>query len=80
MPNQRLIITKIQKTKRNAQRLVSGVLKRSDSDSDVSFKIVVIGKSFAGKSSLIVRFADDIFEESYSNTIGVDFVRNTLCL
>ena len=41
----------------------------------MSFKIVVIGKSFAGKSSLIVRFADDIFEESYSNTIGVDFVR-----
>ena len=41
----------------------------------MSFKIVMIGKSFAGKSSLIIRFADDIFEESYSNTIGVDFVR-----
>jgi len=43
-------------------------------DYDVSFKIVVVGSSFTGKSSLIVRFSDDVFEESYHNTIGVDFV------
>jgi GTPase SAR1 family protein len=36
--------------------------------------MVVVGSSFTGKSSLIVRFADDIFEEKYHNTIGVDFV------
>lgn len=41
----------------------------------MSFKMVVIGSSFAGKSSLILRFADDVFEEKYHNTIGVDFVR-----
>ena len=40
--------------------------------------MVVIGSSFTGKSSLIVRFADDIFEEKYHNTIGVDFVRKRL--
>lgn len=40
---------------------------------DYSYKIVLIGDSSVGKSSLIRRFADDSFEESYLATIGVDF-------
>ena len=46
--------------------------------SDVSFKIVIVGSSFTGKSSLILRFADDVFSETYHNTIGVDFVSHPL--
>ena len=37
------------------------------------YKIVLIGDSSVGKSSLLRRFADDSFEESYLATIGVDF-------
>lgn len=54
------------------------ILKNVHPDSDIAFKMVVIGSSFAGKSSLIVRFADDIFEDTYHNTIGVDFVSEKL--
>ena len=37
------------------------------------YKVVLIGDSSVGKSSLLRRFADDSFEESYLATIGVDF-------
>ena len=40
---------------------------------DYLFKLVIIGCSGVGKSSLLVRFADDSFSESYLATIGVDF-------
>ena len=42
---------------------------------DYLFKIVIIGNSGVGKSSLLLRFCDDIFKDSYLTTIGVDFVR-----
>ena len=40
---------------------------------DYLFKVVIIGNSSVGKSSLLRRFADDSFQESYLATIGVDF-------
>ena len=40
---------------------------------DYLFKVVMIGNSSVGKSSLLRRFADDSFQESYLATIGVDF-------
>lgn len=40
---------------------------------DYLFKIVIIGNSSVGKSSILRRFADDQFQESYLATIGVDF-------
>lgn len=40
---------------------------------DYLFKIVIIGNSSVGKSSLLRRFSDDQFQESYLATIGVDF-------
>lgn len=44
-----------------------------DSDSDFIFKIVVIGDSNVGKTSIIDRYSNDIFLENRKNTIGVDF-------
>ena len=38
-----------------------------------SLKMVVIGDPSVGKSSLIRRFSDDKFDESYTPTIGTDF-------
>nr|AFY09909.1 small GTP-binding protein Rab1b [Babesia sp. BQ1/Lintan] len=45
---------------------------------DHLFKIIIIGDSGAGKSSLLLRFADDTYSESYMSTIGVDFKIKTV--
>ena len=36
---------------------------------------MLVGDPGVGKSCLLVRFADDEFNENYYSTIGVDFVR-----
>jgi small GTP-binding protein len=38
------------------------------------FKIILIGGGAVGKSSLVKRFVDDTFDQSYRVTIGVDFL------
>eukprot|EP00416_Gambierdiscus_australes_P031977 CAMPEP_0171091462 /NCGR_PEP_ID=MMETSP0766_2-20121228/33498_1 /TAXON_ID=439317 /ORGANISM="Gambierdiscus australes, Strain CAWD 149" /LENGTH=243 /DNA_ID=CAMNT_0011549569 /DNA_START=60 /DNA_END=792 /DNA_ORIENTATION=+ len=47
-------------------------------DYDYLFKLVLIGDSGAGKSCLLLRFADDTFTDSYITTIGVDFRFKTI--
>jgi len=37
------------------------------------FKVVLVGNSCVGKSSIVVRYADDEFSEVFLATIGVDF-------
>ena len=37
------------------------------------FKVVLVGNSSVGKSSIVVRYADDEFSEVFLATIGVDF-------
>jgi len=42
-------------------------------DSNYLFKILLIGDSGVGKTSLIMRFTKNIFNEDFLNSIGVDF-------
>ena len=37
------------------------------------FKMLLIGNSGVGKSCLLMRYADNQFNENFFNTIGVDF-------
>ncbi len=42
------------------------------------FKIILIGNSSVGKSSILQRYIQKVFNESYSCTIGVDFFMKSL--
>eukprot|EP01061_Rhynchopus_euleeides_P010384 TRINITY_DN19831_c0_g1_i1.p1 TRINITY_DN19831_c0_g1~~TRINITY_DN19831_c0_g1_i1.p1 ORF type:complete len:205 (+),score=87.53 TRINITY_DN19831_c0_g1_i1:148-762(+) len=42
-------------------------------EEDYTFKLLLIGDSLVGKSCLIMRYADDCFEQNFIATIGVDF-------
>ena len=62
---------------RNSDRGVPGgccVCRRSD----FLYKLLMIGDSGVGKSSLLLRFASDQFEESYMTTVGLDFKIRTV--
>ncbi|CAF1256129.1 unnamed protein product [Rotaria sordida] len=48
------------------------------SEYDHFFKLLIVGDSGVGKSSLLLRYAEDIFDESYIATIGVDFKTRTI--
>merc|ERR1719270_1682182 len=45
---------------------------------DFLFKIVVIGDSGVGKSCIMLRFTEDVFNESFISTIGIDFKVKTI--
>eukprot|EP00828_Plagiopyla_frontata_P014597 TRINITY_DN1909_c0_g3_i1.p1 TRINITY_DN1909_c0_g3~~TRINITY_DN1909_c0_g3_i1.p1 ORF type:complete len:206 (+),score=49.00 TRINITY_DN1909_c0_g3_i1:78-695(+) len=45
---------------------------------DYLFKCVIIGDAGVGKSALLLRFADDTFNENYLTTLGVDFKFKTV--
>ena len=47
-------------------------------DYDYIFKLVLIGDTCVGKSCILVRFSDDIFNDNYVTTIGVDFRFKTM--
>lgn len=40
---------------------------------DHTIKIILIGDSNVGKSSFLLRYADDEFNDSHTSTIGIDF-------
>ena len=42
---------------------------------DMTAKVLVIGNSKCGKSSIIARYARDTFDPDYKTTIGADYVR-----
>lgn len=47
-------------------------------DYDYLFKILIIGDSSIGKSSILLRFADGTYTDNYISTIGVDFKIRTI--
>ena len=44
----------------------------------LKFKLIVVGDQNTGKSCILNRFANEIFEENYQATIGLDFLNKTV--
>ncbi|XP_062898474.1 ras-related protein Rab-18a [Mobula hypostoma] len=51
-----------------------------DEDILTTLKILIIGESGVGKSSLLLRFTDDTFDPELAATIGVDFKVKTIAV
>lgn len=49
-----------------------------DSSDHHVFKLVIIGESGVGKSSLLLRFANNLFPEMHSATVGIDSIIRTI--
>ena len=50
------------------------ILAEDPGDYDLSFKIIVIGDSFVGKSCLALKAVKGIYTENYNPTIGFEFL------
>ena len=52
----------------------------SSNDSDLVFKILLLGDSEVGKSCFLMRYSDNVFIENYITTIGLDYKLKTVKL
>ena len=53
-------------------------LKMGDEDYDFIFKVLLLGNSDVGKSSILLRYVDSVWNETFVPTIGVDFKVKTV--
>lgn len=53
-------------------------MARKNASYDFLIKLLLIGDSGVGKSSLLLRFSDDSFSTSFITTIGIDFKIKTI--
>lgn len=49
-------------------------MSSNNQEYDYLFKLLLIGNTSVGKSSLLLRFVENVWEDNFVPTIGVDFV------
>ena len=54
------------------------IVKDENNQYELSFKIIVIGDSGVGKSSLTTKAIKNYFDEFYSTTVGFEFLTQTM--
>lgn len=72
------MISNVAQSDNIAARVEKNPKNMSQFDFDELYKIVLIGESNTGKTSMLLRFAENKFSENYLCTIGVDFKIKTL--
>ena len=50
--------------------IMSSAKKRKSEDSDIQFKVIIIGDSGVGKSCFLARYIKGVFIEEYHVTLG----------
>jgi GTPase SAR1 family protein len=78
IPKSILITTKKQRIDLVRNRVKKDPSKFNPNDIEALYKIVIIGNSGVGKTSLLLRFSDDVFNASPLSTVGVDFKMKTI--
>ena len=48
-------------------------MKTASTDTDLVYKILLLGDSEVGKSCFLMRYADNVFVDNYITTIGLDY-------
>ena len=48
-------------------------MKTSSTETDLVYKILLLGDSEVGKSCFLMRYADNVFVDNYITTIGLDY-------
>ena len=52
--------------------------QNQDNDFDYMFKLLIIGNSSVGKTSVLFRYADEQFSSAFVSTVGIDFKIKTI--
>ena len=63
----------------SAQEIAKSSRKGSNSY-DCLYKILIVGDTETGKTSMLCRYADHLFQEAFTTTIGMDFKIKTVVL
>ena len=53
-------------------------MTNQDNDFDYMFKLLIIGNSSVGKTSVLFRYADEQFSSAFVSTVGIDFKVKTI--
>ena len=52
--------------------------RKKDNDSDIQFKVIIIGDSGVGKSCFLARYIKGLFIEEHHVTLGAEFETKTV--